>query len=348
MKKISFIGHTTDRGGASHVMTILANSLAERGFEVDLVFFRIINPYETSDKVNLISLCDKDSEVGFKEAFTKLNNYMKTSGSNLNISFSLATSCMAVLCSKLNKIPIIASERNDPKKAESKIMFTASKLFYAMADFVVFQTKQVTEYYSKKVQKKSKIILNPVEVPIKKVPSDKKLIVSVGKLLPQKNHKLLIDAFYDFDKIHPGYTVQIFGDGAGRGDIEAHISSLGLEDKVVLMGKHDNIPDKIKEASMFVMPSNYEGLSNALMEAMCMGIPSISTMVAGAEDIIDNGKSGLIVPVGDKDALVKAMCKYAEEPSLAEKFSNEALKFADRCKFDAITSEWEELANKFC
>ena len=347
-KKILLVGHTMDRGGASHVLSILANRLSEKGWEVELVFLRVRNAYEISNKVNLIALCKPDENVGFRKAFSKLKKLYRESDAGVVISFLLPINFITILATRGLRKKVIISERNDPKQANVWWQFFLSKILYPIADYCVFQTERVQGYYSKKCREKSSIIINPLDTTSfpRKEKYNQKSFVAVGKLWPQKNHLLLIDAFYDFAQKHNGYNLKIFGEGPLRKDIEVRINKLNLVDKVFLMGNQPDVIDKIVNEGIFVLSSDYEGLSNALMEAMCIGMPCISTKCAGADEIIVDGVNGILVDVGDKTQLVKAMEFMAVSSNDSSRIGFEAIKFRNKCSSDAVADEWLNVIEK--
>lgn len=344
-KKILLVGHTMDRGGASHVLSILANRLSEKGWEVELAFLRVRNAYDISDKVNLIALCKPDENVGFRKAYSKLKKLYRESDAGVIISFLLPINFITILATRGLGKKVIISERNDPKQANGWWQFFLSKILYPVADYCVFQTKRIQNYYSKKCIEKSSIILNPLDTTSfpQKNNYEQKSFVAVGKLWPQKNHLLLIDAFKDCSN---DYVLKIYGEGPLRDKLTSRIKELELSDRVFLMGNQPDIINKIIDEGVFVLSSDYEGLSNALMEAMCVGMPCISTKCAGADEIIKDGTNGLLVEVGNKQQLTEAMDILAKDSVVRKKIGSDALNFREKCSSDAIANEWIKIIEK--
>ena len=341
-KRILLVGHTMDRGGASHVLSILANNLSEKGFDVELAFLRIRNAYDISAKVKLTALCQPDEGVGFCKAYKKLRNLYKNTKADIIISFLLPINCITILATRGLRKKIIISERNDPKIASSRWQFYLSKIIYPLADYCVFQTKRVQSYYLNKCKLKSSIIINPIDTTSfpRKGNYSQKSFVAVGKLWPQKNHILLLDAFAAFSKEHNDYILKIYGEGPLRKSIEERIDKLNLADKVFLMGNQPDIVNKIVNEGVFVLTSDYEGLSNALMEAMCVGMPCISTRCAGADELITDGANGVLIDVGNTTQLVKAMDFMANSLDDRERIGLEAIKYRYSCSTDTIVEQW--------
>jgi glycosyltransferase involved in cell wall biosynthesis len=246
----------------------------------------------------------------------------------------------------------VVSERNSPAhfagKWTTKVM---SRWLLKQADGFVFQTKQARDYYGGRIADRSVIIHNPIcEMPdnlFKPVFERRKVIVSVGRLNKQKNHAMLIKAFADVFKEYPDYTLRIYGDGKERENLVELIRTLGLTDKVILAGTQSDVHKEIVDAAMFVMSSDFEGMPNALMEAMALGIPCISTdcPCGGPAELIENGKNGILVPVGDINAMTKSMKSILCDHNSAELLGREASLIKETHSADLICKMWLDYFN---
>lgn len=240
----------------------------------------------------------------------------------------------------------VISERNDPAHfAGKKTTRFFSRLLMRFADGFVFQTKQAQAYYCKNIGKRSVVIHNPLyDVP--QTVSERELkrneIVSVGRLNKQKNQKLLICAFEDIHKMFPTFRLIIYGEGPERRNLENYIKELNLDKYILLPGSVNDILDRIRDSYMFVMTSDFEGMPNALMEAMSLGLPCISTdcPCGGPAELIVNQINGRLVPVGDKDSLINAMKEMIENKRKAEDLGREARRICDSHSIDKICNEW--------
>jgi glycosyltransferase involved in cell wall biosynthesis len=342
-KKITFVGHTMDRGGASHVLCMLANGLAENGYDVELVFFRIRNSYPLLNQVRLYNLFRSDEEPSKFQYFKVLYKYIKNCDSKILVSFLTEVNIITLISTFRSRKRVIISERNDPKVSTSTLVYLASRIMYNLAEHVVFQTQRVKKYYSRRVQSKSQVIRNPIDVEGVIATLREKKIVSVGKLYPQKNHKLLINAFAQLCRFGFEHTLHIYGEGPLRDELNQQIVDVGLEERIFLEGNQPNIPVKIKDAQLFVLSSDYEGLSNALLEALSIGLPCISTNCAGTDEVIEDGVNGIITPVGDLNALSKAMFDVLSNVELQKKFmENNSIK-KDEFSSKNIVDRWLQL-----
>jgi len=158
----------------------------------------------------------------------------------------------------------------------------------------------------------------------------------------------LIDAFAKIAKIHPDYKLNIYGEGDLRDSLEKNIKSLNLEKKVFLKGTVNNLKDKIYTVSLFILSSNYEGMPNSLMEAMSLGLPVISTdcPCGGPKFLIENNINGVLVPVGDKKKLEKAMNRLLSNPNIANELGKNANNICSFLEPNKIYKKWEEYIEK--
>jgi glycosyltransferase involved in cell wall biosynthesis len=196
------------------------------------------------------------------------------------------------------------------------------------------------------LQKKCKIIYNPVDLQDQKglaLRTQKQhRIVSAARLMQQKNQLMLINAFAQLKKEFSDHTLTIYGEGPFRGELEQRIRELGLEESVFLPGKVQNVFDCISDAELFVLSSDFEGMPNALIEAMCLGLPVISTKVSGATDLIEHGQNGLLAEVGNTEQFYQCMKQMLSDASLRESCTKNALEINERLNVDRIIGQWQE------
>ena len=158
--------------------------------------------------------------------------------------------------------------------------------------------------------------------------------------MPQKNQKMMIRAFADVLKIHSDYELVIYGDGPSEMDLKSLIAELGISANVSLPGNVKNLHNSIKSAEIFVLSSEYEGMPNALIEAMCLGLPAISTKVSGATDLIRHGQNGILVELDDQAGFTHAMLDLIENQELSAEISKNAVKLNEDLELSKIMNEW--------
>lgn len=238
----------------------------------------------------------------------------------------------------------IISERNSPANFSGKwITKVISRFLMRYADGFIFQTRKAQNYYGDNIINRSVVIPNPLlDILYIPVHSRDSKIVSVGRLVKQKDHELLIRSFSEIEKKFPDYCLEIYGEGKERTQLMALVNSLGLENKVFFPGESKDIHNLIRSAAVFVLSSKFEGVPNALMEAMALGLPCISTdcPCGGPAELICNGENGLLVPVGDKNAMVKAIEKILSSSKEAELMGKAATKIIETHSMDRVCQKW--------
>ena len=354
--KIIFVIPDLSSGGAERVISILSDSFVKRELDVDVLLLQEHRVcYTVSDKVNIVYLGENLLTCSQKKACQIMRGYFKKQkeqyGKVIAVPF-LDVSLKRVLVATFGlKIPIIASERNDPyQKGRGLVNRIKANLPYCLASHCVFQTPGAREYYGKVVQKKGSVIMNPLMMPgyVSWKGQKSKRMVSVGRLEPQKNQMLLINAFAQIHKIYPEYTLDIYGEGSLRKSLQQRIDELGLRDTVFLRGYSADIYAILEESLLFVLSSDYEGLSNALIEAMAVGMPVISTdhPCGGAKVLIQNNENGILVPVNDESAIVLAMKQVIEDADLALALGERARLVRELLSIDRVTTEWKTVFDR--
>lgn len=242
----------------------------------------------------------------------------------------------------------IVSERNDPSHFAGRTSVRIlAHLLMRTANGFVFQTKDAQRFYRMHEGTKSTVIPNPIAVhQNEKIEAwhgeREKRIVSVGRLNKQKNHLLLIDAFSEIAEAYPEYKLYIYGDGKERAELEDRIGELNLIERVRLPGIIENVYEHTYKASAFVMSSDFEGMPNALMEALSYGIPCISTDCPcyGPRELIKSGENGYLVPVGDKTALKQRIIEIITSNELQKMLSRNAQKIIETHNIENVCLKW--------
>ncbi|MBP3269640.1 MAG: glycosyltransferase [Bacteroidales bacterium] len=234
----------------------------------------------------------------------------------------------------------VMSERSNPQKKDSGYMEKMCHS-YSRADKVIFQSEAVREMFPAGIREKGVVLPNPVSITCKAKGGSGK-IVNVGRLHQQKNQASLIRAFSRFLPSHPSYTLHIYGDGDLRDELEILIRDLSLEGKVFLEGNVDEVHEAIADAQMFVFSSDYEGMPNALLEAMMMGLPCVSTSFYGADEFFGDSGAVEMVPVGDEEALAQAMGRLSDDDPFRSELAKRGEEFALRFSADRVLPLWEK------
>lgn len=352
--KIYFSLGSMRKGGAERVISNLANELSKR-YDIGIIItVNEESQYKLDKKINLFSLDEKEVKnnnfiIKNIKRIKKLDKILKKEKPDIIVSL-LPEPTYRVLFLNLfgRKNKIIVSVRNDPKKEYNNIIKRIiMKVLYERADGFIFQTAEAKKFFSKKIQSKSTIIPNPINEEFITTPYEgerDKTIVTVGRLEKQKNHKLLIEAFNSIQKDYPDYKLLIYGSGRKEEELKQYVKEIDLVDKVKFKGNVNNVKEEIYKSGMFILSSDYEGMPNALMEAMALGLPVISTdcPCGGPKFLIENAKNGILVPVRKKEDMIEAIKYILENENESKKMGRQANTITDKVNPTRIYSMWED------
>ena len=304
------------KGGSERVMCNLADYFVQQGNKVTLVTqYQREDEYPLNPKVKRILSQITEAEMGgnrisnFIRRFQKLRNIWKTEKPDAILVFIGKNNFMALLTAWGLHIPVVVSVRADPNQEYPNrwMRFMARHLFKKAAG-VVLQTRECMEFFPKAVKRKSVILHNPVNEVFFENPYEgerEHTIVTVGRIDENKNQALLLRAFAQIAENYPDYRIILYGRGDQEENLKQLARNLGLADQITFAGNASDVADQIKKAGVFVLTSNTEGMPNALLEAMVLGLPVIATdcPCGGPRDLIEDGVNGILTPVGDADKM---------------------------------------------
>ena len=356
MAKYLFYIDTIERtGGAQRVMAVLCEHFGKNN-EIVLVndyihdSKNVTDSLLTNENIKIIYLSDtvKGNFVTKNiRRMKKLKKIILQEKPDLCLSFLGGCNLRMLLCmGKKKGIRRIVSVRNDPDREYSHKRFFKNivKSIFHRADGVVFQTEDASSYFDEKTKNKSVTIYNPVdEVFFKTKNMEPKYdIVTLGRINQQKNHKLLIEAFDIFRKSHQNKKLHIFGIGPLKEELQKTVDDLDLTGSAIFEGSATNPELVLAQSEVFVLSSDYEGMPNALMEALASGVACVSTdcPCGGPKMLIEHGVNGLLVPCNDKDALAGAMETMADDSVRAE-FKKKAKESAESFRTEKILDKWK-------
>lgn len=337
-------------GGAERVLSILSGIFAESFDEVIyLLWMDTPDCYKIDSTIRLVRLPEISKTNNRLKNVRAFRQLVASERPDTIVSFLTPFNMLVLLSGVSRWCKIIVCERNDPNNIKGGwVMRQIRNMLYKKADLCLAQTEHERAGYPKHIRERIRVIYNPVNMPVNYVGSalsaeKEELIVSVGRLHPQKNQKIMIRMMSKLHPIYPTYKLVIYGDGEMRGELEALISELGLQGVVLMPGTSSQVWDCIARAKLFIMSSDYEGMSNALIEAMCLGLPVISTRVSGSTDLIQDGINGVLIDVGDEEALLENTVRLIEDPVYAVTLAGEASKVYDKLTLDKIGREWVDV-----
>lgn len=357
--KIMLVIPRMTNGGAERVMATLANELSQRNYSVRIITltsdesFYALSPdveiYSANYQIEKYNIWRRNADIIMNGVKSIGFLYKQTKNWNPDtmIAFLTPTIILSVIMKIVfSKIQLIVSERNEPRRRNLPTRII-TKYLYPIADYIVCQSKEVATFFPQYAQSKIKVIENPIneEALPDTLPTERrKAIVGVGRLFEQKNFSLLIDSFSEVTNLFPEYELEIYGEGPLRKVLQKKIESLGLEDKIELMGVKKNVMRYVADAELFVMSSNYEGFPNALVEAMASGLPVISTdFSTGVAREIVKKENGLLVSVNDRKALNNAIKTLLSDDKKREQMRKNNLYIRDKLSVKKVTDKWEEI-----
>lgn len=359
MKKILILIPRMGGGGAERVVSIIANRLSAK-YKIQITTLVSDKSfYALKPEVNLTSalyLIDRRNKltrlVSMGKNFINAVFFVRKTIKRYkpDIVFSLLEEMDIVTwfaTRNLTGVKWICSERNDPTQRNGKLQKLLEYIYHD-CHMMVCQSQTVADYYAKLENKM--VIPNPVDLnhyPERVNESAPCKIVSVGRLVPQKNIDLLIRAFAKISRKYPDVTVSVYGEGVERKKLETTVSRLQLSNRFFFPGASKAVLNDIRDAAIFAFPTNYEGFPNVLVEAIAMGIPVVTTNFAtGIAKEIVNQDVGIVVPCGDVNAFALALSKLLSNQELRMKIRNESYKAVEPFAVESVITKWEFLFKK--
>lgn len=349
--RILFVTSSLSGGGAERVISILANKFIEYEEIESVSLVSIIEnkvDYFLSEQVNYMTCPEINNRNKIFRIFkrvTFLRKIIKKIQPDIIISFATQINIYALVSNIGLKSKVIISERNDPNNDPTqKIVRKLRDYIYSRTDGAVFQTPDAESYFSDIIKNKSRIILNPINenLPSPYLGEREKRIVTVARLHPAKNISMLIHAFTSLSKKFPEYILDIYGEGPEEKKLEELVNSLNMNSKIKFKGYTRNIHNEILKASCFVLPSNYEGISNAMLESLAIGVPTICTdcPIGGARMVISHMKNGILTPVGDQASLERMISLILTDDKLQKQISKQSVEIKQVLTSIKISQEW--------
>ena len=339
MKRIALFVPSLKNGGAERVVSIWSSELSKLSDKIYLiVLYKAEQEYETYGNVKKIYLYESyahSKEGSIFSKIKKIRSVFKENEIDVVIPFIAHTGMMATAACAFSKTDVVETIRNNPNgRSRYSYLKLLRNISVALSKRCIVQNEEQKEYFSKRVQKKMVVFTNPLHPSVTQINKEYKTtlpltFMTAGRLEKQKNHMLLCSAFALAAKENPQISLNIYGVGSMHDELQQHIESLGMQEKICLCGRSDNIAQTLTQADAFILSSDYEGMPNALLEAMAAGLPCISTdCPTGPSRMIVNGESGILVPVGEAESMATAIKKIARDYEAAIEMGKKARAFA--------------------
>ncbi len=347
--KLMIVTHNMAGGGSERVIARLLASFSARGDTLWLVTECAgASFYALPDTVRRYALLEREhmSASDVPRAYRRLRRLVRREKPELVLAMPEKVNVWTVLFLLGTDAPVVVSERNDPlRHPESRLKRLLRRLVYPFAAGYIFQTEMAAECFSPRIRARAAVLDNPLDtgsMPPANTGARGKTVVGAGRLEPQKDFPLLIRAFAAFYPAHADWRLVIYGEGTERAGLEALCRALLPDGAWSLPGQTDALYGRLAQAGMFVLCSAFEGMPNALIEAMALGAPVVSTdcRAGGPASLIRNGENGLLVPAGDEKAMAAAMARLADDASIQQRLSCGAALIRARLDESAVTEKW--------
>lgn len=321
-KRIVLAVPSLANGGAERTASIWASELRHRGYDVTLLLFnRSASEYAVDAGVPIVALADSPESfaaMSLPELCRELRRALKRLQPDYVVSFLPPMQMLMLFAARGLGIRRIETLLNNPlrgKPHDNPFYRAIWRRCFHAAYRIVVQTKDQLRFFDERERAKCVVVPNPLSAAFAGAPARSHAtaptrFIAVGRLHPQKNHPLLVDAFAQVAERHPDIELRIYGKGGEvvTAQLQARIDAAGMRDRIALEGWTDRIEDAYRNADGFLLSSDYEGLPNALLEAMASELVCVATDCdTGPRDLVEDGVTGFLVPVGDEAAFAQAI-----------------------------------------
>jgi GalNAc-alpha-(1->4)-GalNAc-alpha-(1->3)-diNAcBac-PP-undecaprenol alpha-1,4-N-acetyl-D-galactosaminyltransferase len=367
-KNLVFVTESLTHGGAERVLSSLVNESKNRNFSVSLILltthgfpdFYSISPgveiYRLEEIHPILARLRRYFFIGFcvhiflKILFLRklLHRIEADNQKNLLVSFMTPPNIVARLASLGSAYRVLLCERVFPAFDSGALARLGRFLFYRFADAIVVQTSSARDWFGPSLKSTIEVIPNPLsDFPQHEKTSREYFFLGVGRLSRQKRFDLLIRAFARVAEQLPEWGLKIVGSGSEKSELEKLVVQLNLLNRIQFIEVQKDIWRMYDRCGAFVLSSDYEGFPNVLLEAMSRGSACIATnCLSGPSDLIESGRSGLLVPPGDVTKLSEAMLKLALHAELRERLGQQALRESTKHSMTNVMEQWISIFNK--
>lgn len=381
--RITFTLPTLLVGGAERTVSNMANYWAARGWEItiltlshgarapgfalrstvthrDIAYYEQIDHQAPSPELenSLQQLFDGSSDMeravieGERERLEHLRRELIGTRPRAVISFECATNIRALLAAGDLDVPIIVSERSDPRylMLKNEGWVGLQRRLYSQAEWLVTLTEETQQHFAALIGNRCRIIPNFVLPPAvdkgsgSSANKSSKIVAAMGRLAAVKGFDLLLRAFAEVAPKHRQWSLEIWGEGALLPDLEQLARELGIAHSVRFKGFTKRTHEALQRADLFVLSSHYEGFPNALCEAMACGVAVISVdCPSGPRHIIRHGVDGILVPPENVAALAESLDRLMGDETLRGRLGQRATDVVERYNPEKIMAMWEDL-----
>ena len=342
-------------GGAERQILLSAAELGRMGHKVDLIIYHPQNEFVDfirENKINLVRISAKGLlRIGRIRALAK---HLQQGGFEVVHAFSGSASIYAALAGKLAGVSVIFGGYRVEHKEHGLLAFAHRMIDQFLTGWIVnsrgiadsmvaalgINPQKFFVVHNGIVPEAFQSELSRDEARHKLgLPESQQVVTKVARLHPQKNHRLFLKMASILLKHRSDVSFLIVGGGLLRSDLEDYAKSLGICDRVLFLGIRSDIPDILAATDISVLTSEYEGFPNALIEAMCVGIPVVSTNYPGIEELIVDDKNGFIVPRNDAESMAAKITQLLDDADLRKRMGREGMKMVQECLSPAAMAQ---------
>ena len=356
MKTLMLLTGGLGSGGLERISCSVANHFAKNGWKVV-----ILTLFQRRDDERSFQFLDSSIEVvPFPKSYDPVKKkkravltWLKMISSSVKkhrpdalLAMTFKIGSMVSIAAPRYAKKLTVREISDPKsKARNPVMNRLTEFFCRNIKSVIFQTRWERDCFHKRIRNKGVVIPNPISIDVSETGqfAVKKMFTMTRLSIYQKRQDILIRGFAEFHKLHPEYELEIYGKGEDAEKIQSLIEEANGQDYMRICKAVPNVHQYVRDYRCFVMTSDFEGMSNALLEAYCLGIPCVSSDWPGVEDIITNGEDGLLYHRQDVGELVARLCEVAEQDGLCKRMTTLARERIDRFKYEDVIAQYCEV-----
>jgi GalNAc-alpha-(1->4)-GalNAc-alpha-(1->3)-diNAcBac-PP-undecaprenol alpha-1,4-N-acetyl-D-galactosaminyltransferase len=356
--KVALVISSLSTGGAERVISLLANHWAARGEDVSLITIDsgASDCYGLDPRIQRVALGLRADSHGVVAAVTNnwrriraLRSALGETGASIVLSFGEFTNIQVLLATRLIRMRCVISERTDPARHHvGAVWHLLRRLTYRMADALVVQTDALLPWArSMAGADRAHVIPNPVRDMQRHCHSPDgartPLVAAAGRLVAAKGFDVLLEAFAALPDEMSHWKLVILGEGPERARLADLANKRGIAGRVSLPGWVAEPGEVWAGASVFALPSRYEGFPNALIEAMACGLAVVATACTGPAAIVSHEVDGLLVPIDSPAELAAALLRLMKDETLRSRLGRNAAAVSIRYKLDSIVEHWDRL-----
>ncbi|MBO5360737.1 MAG: glycosyltransferase [Clostridia bacterium] len=351
-----------DRGLNPEVsLTVLREKFTENGIfkKIFITLFKLFTsiickvPEALGQKVPAV-FARLSFKAQYYDELNALKKHFRAKPDAVILSFLQPSIPLTLLAAECLPNRVVVSERADPYRLlKKRYGYNFIRKYYQRANAVVFQTNDAKAAYPENISKKGTVIFNPINnsLPEPYHGERDKYVTTFCRISRQKNLPVLVEAFADFHKNFSDYRLKIIGEPQNDDDRESLNETKALADKLGVTGYIDFMPfssqvhNLIINDAMYVNSSDYEGMSNAMLEAMAIGMPVVCTdcPIGGANAVIQHNQNGILTQVGNAEEMCAAMKKIASDKAFADSLSHNAAQIKLDLSLENTAKKWMEL-----